>query len=310
MAGLRHRIDEVMPRPGGFAMARLVRFWLGLLVFMASAAPASATDRAALLAEAATLAAALEGRALSEARFALAQTRAEIGDADAAEADAQAIPDDYMRAEALALVAAARAQSGDIAGAIATAERIEDAREQSARSAAFEAIAVAQALAGDASGAKATTGAIEDLYRRAEAQAAIARAQARSGDFDAALETARRIESTYWLADARARDAYRFSEVVIEDMWYFAALSAIAGIRAEAGDVTAARDLARSIRDGGWRARAVAAVALGLWLMMTGRQPTWMSRIGRARDTGSPALSGDAGWKPLRGSAYLSPWWS
>jgi sulfite exporter TauE/SafE len=55
-----------------------------------------------------------------------------------------------------------------------------------------------------------------------------------------------------------------------------------------------------------WTMLHLAAVALGLWLMMTGRQPTWMSRIGRARDTGSPALSGDAGWKPLRGPVSAS----
>ncbi|MGA1268762.1 MAG: hypothetical protein ACO3WM_06860, partial [Gemmobacter sp.] len=251
-------------------MARFRAAHLARVVLTCAGMAAGATSnagspelRASLLGAATEAAASLAPpRERSEAYFALARARAALGDVARAESDARAIPDDYMRAEALALVAAAVARAGDVAGARALAAGIEDAREQSARSAAFEAVAIAQMQAGDIAGAFATTEAIEDLYRRAEAQSAVAKAQARGGDIAGALATAARIDSASWLAEARARDAYRFSEVIVEDLWYFDALAGIAAIEADRGETEAALALARTIRDPGWRARATLAVGL------------------------------------------------
>jgi hypothetical protein len=50
-----------------------------------------------------------------------------------------------------------------------------------------------------------------------------------------------------------------------------------------------------------WTVLHLAAIVLGLWLAWTGRQPAWMSRIGRARTAVALQPAGHAGWKPLRG---------
>ncbi|MFZ9684687.1 MAG: hypothetical protein ACO3BE_04765, partial [Gemmobacter sp.] len=142
-------------------MARFRAAHLARVVLACAGMAAGATSnagspelRASLLGAATEAAASLAPpRERSEAYFALARARAALGDVARAESDARAIPDDYMRAEALALVAAAVARAGDVAGARALAAGIEDAREQSARSAAFEAVAIAQMQAGDIAGA-------------------------------------------------------------------------------------------------------------------------------------------------------------
>jgi uncharacterized protein len=46
-----------------------------------------------------------------------------------------------------------------------------------------------------------------------------------------------------------------------------------------------------------WTLMHVAALALGMWLLLTGRQPAWMTRVGRAR---SPAAAAGE-WKPMTG---------
>lgn len=46
-----------------------------------------------------------------------------------------------------------------------------------------------------------------------------------------------------------------------------------------------------------WTLLHVAALALGLWLLATGRQPAWMTRIGRARAAASAA----GPWQPMSG---------
>ena len=45
-----------------------------------------------------------------------------------------------------------------------------------------------------------------------------------------------------------------------------------------------------------WAALHVAALALGAWLLWTGRQPAWMARIGRR-----PAPAAAGGWQPMAG---------
>ncbi|CAD5365890.1 putative Heavy-metal-associated domain (N-terminus) and membrane-bounded cytochrome biogenesis cycZ-like domain, membrane copper tolerance protein [Rubrivivax sp. A210] len=45
-----------------------------------------------------------------------------------------------------------------------------------------------------------------------------------------------------------------------------------------------------------WALLHAAALALGLWLLFTGRQPAWLGRIGRA-----PASADANGWQPLNG---------
>jgi len=49
-----------------------------------------------------------------------------------------------------------------------------------------------------------------------------------------------------------------------------------------------------------WTLLHVAALALGLWLLWTGRQPAFMSRIGRGRRTNTVALAG-GGWQSMAG---------
>jgi uncharacterized protein len=46
-----------------------------------------------------------------------------------------------------------------------------------------------------------------------------------------------------------------------------------------------------------WTLLHVAALALGLWLLATGRQPEWMTRVGRPR----PAASTAGAWQPMSG---------
>ncbi len=47
-----------------------------------------------------------------------------------------------------------------------------------------------------------------------------------------------------------------------------------------------------------WTLVQVAALGLGLWLLITGRQPAWLERIGRSTRSETPA-----GWQRLRGPA-------
>ena len=82
---------------------------------------------------------------------------------------------------------------------------------------------------------------------------------------------------------------------------------AVAGALAAAGvGVLATTSAAWPVLRPLWTVLHLAAVTLGLWLLMTGRQPAWMSRIGRARRTGSAALPGGAGWQPMRGPVSAS----
>jgi len=56
-----------------------------------------------------------------------------------------------------------------------------------------------------------------------------------------------------------------------------------------------------------WTLLHVLALALGLWLLWQGRQPSWMGRLGRV-----PQPAADAGWQrmggPLRAAAAGSVW--
>jgi uncharacterized protein len=59
-----------------------------------------------------------------------------------------------------------------------------------------------------------------------------------------------------------------------------------------------------------WTLLHVAALALGLWLMITGRQPAFMTRVGRSRSS-VPAAAG-GGWQtmsgPIGGAAAGAAW--
>jgi uncharacterized protein len=46
-----------------------------------------------------------------------------------------------------------------------------------------------------------------------------------------------------------------------------------------------------------WTLMHIAALALGMWLLWTGRQPAWMTRIGRTRNPAAAA----GGWQPMTG---------
>lgn len=51
-----------------------------------------------------------------------------------------------------------------------------------------------------------------------------------------------------------------------------------------------------------WTLLHIAALALGLWLLWTGRQPAFMSRIGRSREAGPTAHAvADTGWQVMSG---------
>ena len=45
-----------------------------------------------------------------------------------------------------------------------------------------------------------------------------------------------------------------------------------------------------------WALLHVAALSLGLWLLVTGRQPAWLGRVGRA-----PAATAQGGWQAVQG---------
>ncbi|HEY6133230.1 MAG TPA: sulfite exporter TauE/SafE family protein [Rubrivivax sp.] len=77
---------------------------------------------------------------------------------------------------------------------------------------------------------------------------------------------------------------------------YAAAGALVAGGAAVLAAAGSAAPLLRPL----WTLVHIAALALGLYLLLTGRQPHWMTRIGRARPSRSPAL---AGWQPMRGPA-------
>ena len=132
---------------------------------------------------------------------------AKAGDLTEAVRTALLIKDDHFRSQQLAKLARAEAKSGDIAGAMETAERIE-ARH---RSEALAVIAAAQTDGGDVTGAAATLHQAEQFAERIEcdydlcdALQEIAVTKAKVGDTAGAAETfrlrrtIRRTVREYW----------------------------------------------------------------------------------------------------------------
>ena len=113
---------------------------------------------------------------------------------------AEGIADAVDRSRALAGIAEAQAASGDIAGALKTAEGADAGN----RSEALAMIARAQAASGDIAGALKTAEGIADAGVRSWALAAVAEAWAASGDIAGALKAAEGIEYAVYRSSALA----------------------------------------------------------------------------------------------------------
>lgn len=157
------------------------------------------------------------------------------------------IDDVRGKAQMLDQIAAAQAQTGDIAGAKQTVQAIgqgasntgADDGTGSWKNDAYAAIAGAQAGRGDVNGAFATVKVIDDDDAKSLAFQNIAQALAKRGDLSAANAYASRLSGT-----CRAR-----------------ADASIAEARAAAGDFTGAKDLAKTLDDGTEQALALASIS-------------------------------------------------
>ena len=114
------------------------------------------------------------------------------------------IGDEWQGAYALAEIAAAQAEAGDMKAALQTASGIDD---EGWKAYALAGIAAAQAEAGDMKAALQTASGIDDERQGASALAGIATAQADAGDMKAALQTASGIDDEGWKANVLAKVA-------------------------------------------------------------------------------------------------------
>ena len=199
-------------------------------------------------------------------------------------ADAVHLPDtDLNKDSSIAGIGVAQATIGDVAGAQETVAQI---RSSSFKSFVLEAIAEAKANAGDIAGALTAASLIEPdgqySNERGEAQCAIATAQAASRDIAGAYKTGDLIQSEYYrklvildIAKEQAKvgdiaGALKTSELLHDLAWKTDAQSAIAEAQFQAGNSVAARDsfaLARttagSIPDAKERCLTLVSIARG-----------------------------------------------
>ena len=179
-----------------------------------------------------------------------------LGNSARAEALASSITDPDVQARALATVAKALAEAGDLDQARQVAQRAEATARSStypARQArTLAAVAKALAAAGDLGRAEAAVRGIADPDVQARALVDVAEALGGAGDLDQARQVAQRAE-----AIARSiSDSHRQAQAQV----LAAATEALAG----AGDLGSAEATARSITDPDTQAQALAAVAKAL----------------------------------------------
>ena len=213
-----------------------------------------------------------------------------LGNSARAEALASSITDPDVQARALATVAKALAEAGDLDQARQVAQRAEATARSStypARQArTLAAVAKALAAAGDLGRAEAAVRGIADPDVQARALADVAEALAGAGDLDQARQVAQRAEAiarsitdpdtqaqalaAAAKALARAGDLTRAEATARSITDPYApypqthALAAMAEALARAGDLGGAEAAARAITDPDAQARALAAVAEAL----------------------------------------------
>jgi RNA polymerase sigma factor (sigma-70 family) len=177
-------------------------------------------------------------------------------------------------------VAEGQAKAGDIKGALATAETI---NQDDARAGARSAVAAAQAKAGDLKAAEETIAAIAVEVRKGEATRALVAAQIKAGKLKDAERTAEGVthdlsRALVLLALARAHHAAKDRDAAARFMQD--ALKVITGIEdnertdtravaegalaealADMGDVKQARKTAQAVKKATWRAGALWQVA-------------------------------------------------
>ncbi len=156
---------------------------------------------------------------------------------DRAQDLALSAPPDGARDGALRTVAAAQARSGDIAGALASAEAIDSGQ---LRNSSVIHTAATQARTGDAAGALSTIGAIEEGPDLAFALFEVSAALAQAGDDEAAMQVAKELTEPIERASA---------------------ISLIAQAQTGAGDFAAARATAAAIDVADARAQALVFIA-------------------------------------------------
>ncbi|MCW5723227.1 MAG: hypothetical protein KIS86_19005, partial [Devosia sp.] len=209
------------------------------------ATPDCLLDEAAAMGEIVTGAAARD-----EVQFAIATALGRLGRTDEALEIAAAIGSPRTLADAQGEIAIAAAQAGKFDKAYAIAVAINDARDKSARIAAFETLAAEQAAEGQIDAAFDTLAAITNPYRRSEAQAVVASSAARAGNIAGAMRAASQIGTNYWFAP-NLHELQIASGVVaraegFDHFWFYEALVSIAQIQAGSGDVLGALQTARS----------------------------------------------------------------
>ncbi len=199
----------------------------------------------------------------SQARVAIAQAQAKVGDIAGALKTADGIP---MAQEAIAI---AQAKAGDIAGAQKTVDSISDALKHVAQSD----IVKAQVTAGDIAGAKKTADNIQNAFTKSVMQSSIATAQAEAGDIAGARKTAASIDAgplKDWAeaeiagAQAKAGDmagARKTVDNIQDDVFKNSAQVSIIGGQAKAGNIARAKKSADSIQDPYYKIRAQSSIA-------------------------------------------------
>ena len=175
----------------------------------------------------------------------IAAAQANTGDIADALKTADLIQDADIKIEALQGIAAAQASGGDVAGALKTADILRDAgTNQLWKAQTFQAIAKAQAKTGDIAGAFKTADLIQDTSYKTSAISDIAAAQANTGDIAGAQKTTGLLPNDEPNQVSKSYAQY-----------------AIAAAQAKAGDIAGARKTADLIQDARYKAFAQMAIA-------------------------------------------------
>jgi tetratricopeptide (TPR) repeat protein len=216
--------------------------------------------------------------------FHLAQTLAEIAEADASAGDmdlaranlklaataAERIDGEPLKAWALHDIGVAYVRANDFAAAEATALQIHDVR---LRDAVFAVVADERRSSGDVPGALTSARRIQDTARQGQTLRAIANFQAARHDFDGAMVTARSIVHSALnslalgdVAAAIARDggfdeARQLAGRIRDSQHRSRALALVGAVQAEAGDIKGALVTLDQVEDKLLRAEALGRLA-------------------------------------------------
>jgi hypothetical protein len=177
-----------------------------------------------------------------------AEAQAKAGDIAGALKTADLLQDEGLnqdwKSSTLQAIAVGQANTNDISGALKTADLLQDLDTNRLwKSYAIQTIAEAQAKSGDIAGAQKTADLIQNTGYKGNAQNAIAQAQLKAGDFTGALKTADLQQDT---------DSTH--------LWKSYTQETIAEAQAKAGDIADAQKTADLIQDASLKSSALQAI--------------------------------------------------